>query len=88
MMTAMSAKVEKCYRCSRPNPEAIDGGLPDEWEVVTDGGGEVVGVICEECITPAEQQAMDEADMELIKELGINDPPPDHPHLRIVPDQS
>jgi hypothetical protein len=33
--------------------------LPSDWEVLTDDDGEVVGVVCEQCITPEEQQAMD-----------------------------
>jgi hypothetical protein len=61
---------EICTRCGRPNPERADGGLPNDWEVLTDADGKVLGVICEDCVTPEEQQAMDEADMELMDEIA------------------
>jgi hypothetical protein len=59
-----------CARCRRPNPDAEDGGMPDYWEVLVDGDGEVVGVICEDCITPEEQQATDEDMFELADEVS------------------
>jgi hypothetical protein len=55
-----------CARCLRPNPDA-DEGMPNDWEVLVEAVG--VSVICEDCITPEEQQAMDEADMALLDEL-------------------
>jgi hypothetical protein len=47
----------QCLRCHRPNP---DPEPPTDWEAITDADGRVLGVICEDCITPEEQQAMDE----------------------------
>jgi hypothetical protein len=57
-------------RCLRPNPDPEDGGLPIDWEVLVDADGEVLGVICEDCITPEEQQATDAADMALDAEIS------------------
>jgi uncharacterized metal-binding protein YceD (DUF177 family) len=59
-----------CARCLRPNPDPEDGGLPIDWEVLVDADGEVLGVICEDCITPEEQQATDAADMALDAEIS------------------
>jgi hypothetical protein len=78
--------------CLRPNPEGDDGGLPSEWEVVADADGIPVAIVCEDCITPEEQQAMDDADMGFIEEVeGVDveqfdDEAP--PHLRVVPPAS
>jgi hypothetical protein len=47
-----------CARCLKLLPEG-----DTDWEVLTDADGEVVGVICEDCITPEEQQATDEDEM-------------------------
>lgn len=59
-----------CARCLRPNPDPMDGSLPTDWEALVDEDGEVVGVICEDCITPDEQQAMDEAMFEVADECA------------------
>lgn len=67
--TAISNE-EICTRCGRPNPESADGGLPNEWEALTDADGKVLGVICEDCVTPEEQQALDDDAMALLDELG------------------
>jgi hypothetical protein len=50
-----------CARCLRPNPDP-EGKLPVDWEVLVDALGETLGVICEDCITPAEWQATDDED--------------------------
>src|SRR5215217_7973382 len=60
----------RCARCQRPNPERGEGGLPNEWEVIEDDAGEVVGVICPGCVTETEQQAIDEAMVELGEALS------------------
>lgn len=57
-----------CARCQRPNPEAPEGGLPNEWEVLEDDRGEVIGVICEGCITGEQQQAIDESIFETMED--------------------
>ena len=49
----------------RPNPEAAKGYPPSDWEALTDADGEVLGIICERCVTPAEQAAMDDDMMAL-----------------------
>jgi hypothetical protein len=59
-----------CARCLRPNPDLRDGSVPTSWEPLVTGG-ECVGVICEDCITPEERQAMDEVDMYLMRQTGI-----------------
>jgi hypothetical protein len=56
-----------CARCLLPNPDGEEGSVPIDWEVVTNSDGECVGVICEDCITPAKQQAMDELDMDMLR---------------------
>ncbi len=63
----MSGPIEShCIRCLRPAPDEDDRSIEAlEWEALTDDGGQVVGVLCPECITPEEQQAMDEEEMEL-----------------------
>jgi hypothetical protein len=50
---------ENCCRCQKPIDES---GLPTS-EALTNEDGEVIGVICEDCITPEEQQTIDEEDM-------------------------
>ena len=50
---------EKCVRCGKN----IDHG-DNEWEAFTLPDGDVV-VVCDDCITPEEQQAIDESDMQL-----------------------
>ena len=56
-----------CARCLRPNP-APEGDYPDDWAVL--GSSDFTGIICPDCITPEEQQAMDEADMALDAEVS------------------
>lgn len=51
-----------CCRCGKSVPDG--DSLPIEWEVEEDQNGNVVGVICDGCITGSEQQAMDEDVME------------------------
>ena len=54
-----------CARCMRVIPE--DSTV--EWETL----GEDL-VVCSDCITPAEQQAMDEDDMAMLDEMsGLDD---------------
>jgi hypothetical protein len=53
-------------RCHRPAPDEDDRSIEAlEWTPLADADGEVLGVICGDCITPEEQQSMDELDMEL-----------------------
>jgi hypothetical protein len=53
---------EICARCHRVVPEE-----DSDWEAFGEQGNTVV--VCPECITPKERQAIDEADMELMDEL-------------------
>lgn len=47
----------ECSRCRVANPAADVGGSPPaSWEVLTNGNGHVVGLICEGCITAAERE--------------------------------
>lgn len=48
----------QCVRCFKPRP-AIASSEFSEWEVLGDDGS----MVCPDCITRDEQQAMDEADM-------------------------
>jgi hypothetical protein len=65
-----------CARCLRvPGPQDVgyqpgDDTPPADWEVLTDSDGEVIGVVCPECLTPAERQALDEDAMDLGEETG------------------
>ncbi len=59
-----------CQRCKRPNPEASQGTVPTDWEVLTGEAGEVLGVICPGCVTAVEEQAMDEEAMEDLDEIA------------------
>lgn len=62
----MSAEQEAiCARCRRPNPEHESGSLPSDWEVLTDGGGAILGVLCPGCMTAAESTAV-EAEMDQV----------------------
>ncbi len=60
-----------CARCLRiPGPQDLgyepdDDTPPVDCEVLTDPYGEAVGVICPDCITPEEQQAIDEDTMDM-----------------------
>jgi DNA-directed RNA polymerase subunit RPC12/RpoP len=60
---------ESCARCGRPVPSDDD----DEhlsWEVTADdNAADGCAWICPDCITPEEQQAIDEADIELGNEV-------------------
>lgn len=56
-----------CARCLRPAPPQDSREFID-WEAL--GNGQQV--ICPECITPAEQQAVDESDMELAEKVREN----------------
>jgi hypothetical protein len=62
----MSGPIEShCVRCLRSAPDEDDRSIDAlEWEVLTDDEGEVVGVLCPECVTPEERQAADETFME------------------------
>ena len=66
----MSYDESCCMRCRRANPEADEGSLPTDWEVLTDARGEVVGVMCSGCITGEEQRAIDDDMMELGDEIA------------------
>lgn len=57
-----------CARCLRPAP-AADSTAFLEWEVVDDDDV----VICPECITPEEQQAMDQELMALADKADPDD---------------
>jgi hypothetical protein len=52
-------EVERCYRCAKPVP-ALDDPEYCDWEADVDGDP-----ICPDCVMPAEQQATDEADMDM-----------------------
>jgi hypothetical protein len=53
-----------CARCLCANPADDLDDLPTDWEVLTDTSGEVIGVVCPDCLTAAEQQALDEDAMD------------------------
>jgi hypothetical protein len=61
----MTADESHCSRCLRvPGPQDIgyqpgDDTPPSDWEALT-ADGAVIGVVCPDCLTPAEQQALDE----------------------------
>ena len=58
--------IESHYaRCLRPARQ-IDDPEDDDWETL---GPEGTLLICPDCITPEEQQSMDDRDMELADEL-------------------
>jgi hypothetical protein len=40
-----------CARCGRTNPEGVNQ-IPLEWEAMVDAEGEVMGLVCDGCITP------------------------------------
>jgi hypothetical protein len=70
-MSTMSAEppIEShCARCLRQAPDLKNDRNLDalEWEPLVNADGDVLGVICPDCITPEEQQAMDEDDMALL----------------------
>jgi hypothetical protein len=44
----------------RVNPAAATDDLPADWEAVVDSAGAVIGVICPDCLTPEELQALDD----------------------------
>ena len=57
----MTGPIEShCARCLRPAPDP----LPTEWEAFPADDGQVL-VICEDCVTDEERQAMDEEIMSL-----------------------
>jgi hypothetical protein len=65
MMTDDKPLDTHCARCLRPAPHDIDDPEFDDWEALTvdeDEPGSLV--ICPDCITPEERQAMDEAGWE------------------------
>lgn len=57
----------RCARCRRVAP-AQDSDAFLEWEALGDGGQ----VICPDCVTPAEQQAMDEDIMAMADKVREN----------------
>jgi hypothetical protein len=59
----MTTPIAHCVRCQRPAPAEDD---PDflHWEVLDD-----VDMVCPECETPEEKQAIDEEDMRLADEV-------------------
>jgi hypothetical protein len=77
MTTAQSLKLERrrkwwrtvietqCVRCFKPQP-APDSDELGSWEALDHMGA----MACPDCVTPAEQQAVDEADMALSDVLG------------------
>ena len=64
----MTTPIAHCARCQRPAPAEDD---PDflHWEVLDD-----TDMVCPDCETPEEKQAIDEEDMRLADE------PDDSPH--------
>jgi hypothetical protein len=63
-----------CARCLRanPDPDPVGDSLPWDWEYLN-ADGEPVGVVCPDCITPEEQQAMDNDMWELEQRLRPRD---------------
>ena len=59
----MTTPIAHCVRCQRPAPAVDD---PDflHWEVLDD-----VDMVCLECETPQEKQAIDEEEMRLADEV-------------------
>lgn len=67
MTTSDQSHCARCLRVPRPGDLGYRPGEdtpPLDWEVLTDSAGEVTGVICPDCITPEEQQAVDEDTMD------------------------
>lgn len=58
---------EVCSRCLQP-ADGID------WEAVQENGSGDVVAVCTECLTAGEQQAIDDADMQLADELDTTEP--------------
>jgi len=55
-----------CARCMTPAPP-VESASYSDWEALTADGAVVV---CPDCITPEEQQQMDEQMMDLMDEYG------------------
>ena len=53
----MTVDESRCYRCKRPTPEGLP---PSDWEPHVDDDGEVLGVICPDCLTDEEQGAIED----------------------------
>jgi hypothetical protein len=68
-----------CARCLRvPGPKDFDYQPGDDtppvsWEVLSGSDGEVIGVMCPDCITPEEQQAIDEDAMDTMNLITPED---------------
>jgi hypothetical protein len=62
-----------CARCARDNPHPDDpNDLASGWEYAADDCGYITGVICPDCVTPAERQALYDSGAELdriVKEI-------------------
>ena len=53
-----------CTRCLRPAPADDDRSIEAlEWESLVNDDHEMIGTVCPDCITPEEQQAMDDDTM-------------------------
>src|SRR3954468_7789 len=55
-MTNQTDRVQSCTRCHRPMPPANSKKEFMYWEAFDDGDD----VVCPDCVTPAEQEAIDE----------------------------
>lgn len=54
-----------CARCLRPAPPDDDRSIEAlEWTTLTYADRDTTGVVCPDCITPGEQQSMDDDVME------------------------
>jgi len=65
-MTDNASIGSHCARCLRPAPSKGDSGFI-YWEVLD---AEAQLMICPECITPQEQQAMEGVDVDFVDEIG------------------
>lgn len=59
---------ERCARCQRPAP-SVESNEYVKWEA---HGPDGTRMVCPDCVTPAERQAMDEADMALDAKVREN----------------
>jgi hypothetical protein len=60
---------DTCNRCGREAPP-VESNAYAYWETLEDG----IALICPDCVTPEELQAMDEAAMDPIEDVGPTPP--------------
>jgi hypothetical protein len=65
-----------CARCLKPVPDMHSREFVLCWEAVVDADGNAVGLVCEDCISPEERQALAESEMELDARLAAEEEQP------------